>query len=54
MFALEDERTGKPVTFHMFNDKDLPFLDPTKKKNQVIRASIIDGGQDDDCLTDEE
>ena len=42
------------VKFNLYTDKDLSFLDPTKKKNSVIRANIIDGGQDDDCMTDDE
>ena len=54
LLALEDERTEEKVHFNLYFDSELSFLDPKKKKNQVIRANIIDGGQDDDCLTDED
>lgn len=33
IFALEDERTGDLVNFNLYTDKELTFLDPTKKKN---------------------
>lgn len=46
--------TGKMLEFSIFEEKDLPFLDPSKPENDLILSNIIDGDQDDDCATDNE
>jgi hypothetical protein len=37
------------IDFNLYKDTDLPFLDPSNEKNDVIIKNIIDGDQDDDC-----
>lgn len=31
------------VKFNIYEDKDLPFLDPSKEENEIIIKNIIDG-----------
>jgi hypothetical protein len=38
----------------MYNDCDLPFLNPKNKSSEIIRQNIIHGDVDDDCQTDDE
>ena len=42
------------MKFNLYNDNDLPFLDPSKEASNIIRGNIIDGDADDDCQTDDE
>jgi hypothetical protein len=37
------------MTFNLYNDKDLPFLNAKTEMGTVIRTTIIDGDVDDDC-----
>jgi hypothetical protein len=41
--------TGVIHDFKMYNESDLPFLDPTKNQSYLIRDNIIRGEVDDDC-----
>ena len=38
----------------MYNESDLPFLDPKNTQSALIRDNIIRGDVDDDCQTDDE
>jgi len=46
--------TGVIHDFKIFNESDLPFLDPRKNQSYLIRDNIIRGEVDDDCQTDDE
>ena len=38
----------------MYEDRQLPFLDPDREENHIIIKNIIDGDMDDDCQTDDD
>jgi hypothetical protein len=54
VFELTDKLTGQPHDFTMYNETDLPFLDPKNSQSALIRDNIIRGDVDDDCQTDDE
>ena len=51
---LEDKVSGEVVEFHLYQDRDLPFLNCENEMSSLMRKNIIDGDVDDDCQTDEE
>lgn len=53
-FSLEDKLTGEKKDFHLYKEKDLPFLNEKTEMGAVMRKTIIDGDVDDDCATDDE
>ncbi len=54
LFELTDKLTGDIHDFTMYNESDLPFLDPKNAQSALIRDNIIRGDVDDDCQTDDE
>jgi len=54
ILSLEDKKNGDLVDFHIYDEKDVPFLNDKSEMGKVIRKTIIEGDIDDDCQTDEE
>jgi len=46
---LEDKISGRSVKFNVYNDFDLPFLNPKCKGSELLKGNIIDADADDDC-----
>ena len=54
ILELEDKLSGTIHDFHVYNDADLPFLNPRNEGSSLIRQNLIHGEVDDDCQTDDE
>ena len=54
LFELSDKLTGVIHDFPVYNESDLPFLDPRNQQSSLIHDNIIRGDVDDDCQTDDE
>lgn len=54
VFELSDKLTGVINEFTVYNERDLPFLNPRNASSALIRDNIIRGDVDDDCQTDDE
>jgi hypothetical protein len=54
ILELEDKLTGCTLDFNVYNDCDLPFLNPRNEGTSLIRSNIVHAEVDDDCQTDDE
>ena len=54
VFTLEKQPCGEPMEFDLYEESDLPFLDPSTEIGREVSKKIVQSSLDDDVMSDDD